>query len=69
MLVTYFQLVQTFFGEELYLNALNEERVVERKTENEKMLLHYVFRISKSLKKTYNKSRSAQSQARPALSI
>ena len=30
MLVTYFQLVQTFFGEDLYLNALNEERVVRK---------------------------------------
>ena len=25
MLVTYFQLVQNFFGEDLYLNTLNEE--------------------------------------------
>ena len=45
------------FGLDLYLNALNEERVVERKSENEKihsattttcMLLHCVFQISKS---------------------
>jgi hypothetical protein len=39
ILVTYTELGQTSFGEDLYLNDLNEEKMVERKTENEKMVL------------------------------
>ena len=38
MLVSYFQLLQTFFGEDLYLNALNEERVGQKT----KVCLHEV---------------------------
>ena len=42
------------FGLDLYLNALIEVRVVERKTKN--VVAQYVFRISKSCAMMYQSS-------------